>query len=244
VGEATLDGAAIMLPPIEPRLELLDDPSDTWSHGIDRYADGPGTGAKWDPAVVVDKGPLMAAFVRSGSIGESRVWAETRVYGGCPEIDLILRVHWCARHKVLKFVLPFAAPAVRRVDGIPGHYLPRELDGRERPLRDWALFESGSGSQLGVVCPDVYALDAGPDRARLTLLRSPLMAHHEPRGADSLRGTVADQGVHEFRFRFLGGKAIRPAALDAQAAMLCRPPIRADVTHGMGQFPQRKAKRS
>ena len=223
-------------PDVAPRLELLDDPTDTWSHDIDRYAEGPAVSAAWEPAVVVDKGPLMASFIRTGAIGDSRLWAETRVYADCPVVELLLRVHWRARHKVLKLSLPFGTPAVDRVDGIPGYHLQRGLDGCERPLRDWSLFKFAPGAQLGIVCPDVYALDATPQRARLTLLRSPLMAHHLPRAADSLRGPAADQGVHEFRFRFLGGTALQPAAMDAHAAMLCSPLIRADVTRGMGQL--------
>ena len=229
-------------PDLAPRFELLDDPTDTWSHDVDRYAEGPGVLATWKPAVVVDKGPLMAAFIREGAIGDSRLWTETRVYADCPIVDVLLRVHWRARQQVLKLVLPFDKPAKDRIDGIPGYHLQRKLDGCERPVRDWSLFEFAKGAQLGIVCPDVYALDATPDRLRLTLLRSPLMAHHLPRAADALRGQVADQGVHEFRLRFIGGVALQPADLDAHAAMLCRPLIRADVTRGMGERDRLKSR--
>ncbi len=219
---------------LEARLELLDDPTDTWSHGIDRYQEGPGAVAVWESAVIVDKGPLMASFIRKGAIGDSLLWAETRVYADWPSVDVLLRIHWRARRQVLKLVLPFGDPAEDRTDGIPGHHLRRPLDGCERPLREWSLLEFGGGRRIGVVCPDVYAMDATPQRARLTLLRSPLLAHHEPGSPDSLRGQVADQGIHELRLRFVGGNLVTPAALDAHAAMLCQPLIRADVTRGMG----------
>jgi len=227
---------------LRPQLELLDDPTDTWSHGIDRYAEGPGVPADWDAATLVDKGPLMASFIRHGQIGDSTLLQETRVYADWPVVEMILRIHWRQKHKVLKLVLPFYAPAVERMDGIPGAYIARELDGAERPLRDWTLFRFGDGRRLGVVCPDVFALDARPERARLTLLRSPLMANHDPRKPDSLRGLVADQGVHEFRFGFFCERTVVPDELDRHALMLHRPLVRADLTRGMGATRPRPSK--
>ncbi len=219
---------------LEPRLELLDDPSNTWSHGIDRYQGGPGAAPVWGPPVMADKGPLMASFIREGTIGDSRLWAETRIYADWPVVDMLLRVHWRARHKMLKLILPFTVPASGRTDGISGYRLQRQMDGCERPLRDWSLVEFEGEPRLAVVCPDVYALDATPQRMRLTLLRSPLMANFGRRAEEALRGVPADQGVHEFRLRFLKGQSVTFESLDAHAAMLCQPLVRADVTRGMG----------
>jgi len=222
------DGASL-----RPKLMLMEDPSDTWSHGLDRYIDGPAEAASWQPPVIVDRGPLMASYIRSGRIGQSDLLLETRVYFGWPLVECHMRVHWRQSHKTLKLVLPFDEQAITRVDGIPHGHLDRQLDGAERPLRDWSLFTFANGHRLGVVCPDVFALDATSHRGRLTLLRSPIMAHHEPRVADSPRGQFADQGIHEFRFRFLCGATITPDIMERHALMLQRPLIRVDVTHGM-----------
>jgi alpha-mannosidase len=223
------DDATLLL----PRLELIDDPTDTWTHEVDRYGRDPVARPKWGAPRVIEAGPLMAAFQRDGRIADSEILVEYRVYADEPFVECRLRVHWRARHKVLK--LTFALPAAlgRRRDGIPGGELVREPDGKERPVRDRTLLELAGGQRIGLLFPDAYALDATPDAVRLTLLRSPKMAHdHGYRGA-APRATYADQGVHEFRFRFFCGRAVDEALLDRHALMMHRPPAVADLTRGM-----------
>ncbi|MCK6488442.1 MAG: hypothetical protein L6R48_08970, partial [Planctomycetes bacterium] len=62
----TADGRALPI-----ALHLLDDPSDTWSHGRDRYAELPLATASWSPARVLESGPLRAAIAQEGVIGGS-----------------------------------------------------------------------------------------------------------------------------------------------------------------------------
>ena len=228
-----------------PRLELLADPSDTWSHGLDRYAEGPlttrpspwasGKGEeepRWQAPLLVDTGPLMASLLQHGVIGKSRLTAEYRVYTGEPFVELRLRVHWIERHKLLKLIWPLKGIA-RRWDGVMGGELERACDGKERPLRDRTLLETKSGLRIGVVCPDVFALDCTSKRLRLTLLRSALMAHHDPHPGNAPRFTVSDQGEHEFRFQFHCGSYLEGQLLDRQAFMYQRPLAAADLTRGM-----------
>ncbi len=216
-----------------PRLDLLEDPSDTWTHRLDRYLEGPAETARWNDPAFVDYGPLMASAIQTGTVGQSLLKAEWRVHAGDAWVELRLTVHWLERQKILKLTMPFPAPARERVDGIPGHWLTRPNTGRELPLRDFTINRCEDGQQLAVICPDVYALDATPERLRLSLLRSAVMAHHEPHLGHSPRGVVSDQGVHEFRFRFQLGKDIAPAACDANATGWQRAPLCADLTRGM-----------
>lgn len=212
-----------------PELKLYDDSTDTWSHNIDRYAETPVAAAVWSKPSVVDSGPVMASLIREGTIGTSRVKAEWRVYAGRPAADLILQVHWQERFKVLKLALSLRAGKTR-IDGISGGHLERANSGAEAPLRDWTLLGGGDRA-LGIVAPDVYALDAAPSRVRLTLLRSPYLAWHIPNPGVDPRGQAADQGVHVFRFRFIAGASAQE--LDDIAIALQRPLIMADVTRGM-----------
>ena len=122
---------------------------------------------------------------------------------------------------------------VRRHDGIPGDALERPTDGRELPVRDRTLLELADGQHVGLVFPEAYALDATPERVRVTLLRSPIMAHHDPYVGPGPRGRFADQSIHEFRLRIFGGPALSGAQLDRQALMLHRPLVVADLTRGM-----------
>jgi alpha-mannosidase len=208
-------------------LALTDDPSDTWAHGCDRYADG-GVTPSWGPARIVDRGPLMASAIQEGSLGRSSLRAEWRVHAGDPGAELLLDVLWLDQHKVLKLVVP-GGGARERQDGVLGGPLTRRNDGREMPLQDWTALP-----HMAIACPDVFALDATPVRLRLTLLRAPLMAHHEPHRGKSARGRHSDQGWHRFRFRFGPGGAAGAAAMAAAATAWMRPALLVETTHGMG----------
>ncbi len=256
-----------------PQLEMVEDPTDTWTHEVDRY-DGQAVAASlWDQTRVIDFGPLMGSLQQRGRIGRSDVTAEWRVYAGEPFVELLLRVYWSERHKLLKLTVPLAAPIARRRDGIPGGELQRPSDGREHPVRDRTLLELADGTRVGLLLPDAYALDAtngarsasegfsGRDaangarsasegfsgqgdgmrdgstaagaRVRITLLRSPLMAHDYRFHTVETRGVYADHGMHEFRFRFFAGADVTGDLLDRHALMLHRPLLAADWTRGM-----------
>lgn len=215
-----------------PRLDLIADGTDNWSHAVDRYPDGPITSPVWDAPFALDNGPLMAALQQTGRVGDSTLRAEWRVYAGEPFVELRLAVNWRERDRLLKLVLPLDGNASTRRDGIPGASLERPTDGREYPMRDWTLARQGK-TAVAVVSPDIYALDMTPTRVRFTLLRSPLLTHHDPNLGMVSRFTVADQGPHEFRLRFYAGAALKPEYLDQQAAMLHRPLVCADLTRGM-----------
>ncbi|MDR3708347.1 MAG: glycoside hydrolase family 38 C-terminal domain-containing protein [Capsulimonadaceae bacterium] len=211
---------------LAPRLELLDDATDTWSHGIDRYAAGPGLSAHWEAPSLIDRGPIMASLIQTGTIGDSRLKAEWRVYADRPDVTLLLTVHWLEKHRILKLTVPLPQAASSRVDGVAGGDLSRENDGKECSLRDFT-----SMPDLGIVCPDVYGMDADRVRLRMTLLRSPAMAHHDPTSSTFPRAVISDQGVHTFRFRFYAGA--KPGDLDKAALAWQRPPVTADLTNGM-----------
>ena len=225
---------------VEPgRLELLDDRSDTWSHDIDRYAGEPVASASFDAPLVIDSGPLMASLLRVGHIGRSILQTEYRVYADAGFVELKLRVHWAEQFKLLKLTFELPAAATERIDGISGGELVRACDGKERPLRDRTLLRLADGNSLGVVCPDVFALDGDEHQVRLTLLRSPLMAWHEPNSGSGARQSFADQGVHEFSFRFFAGDDVTGELLDRHAMMMQRPLVVADLTRGMPKRPAR-----
>lgn len=210
-------------------LHVIDDPSDTWSHGVTRYAETPEDVVDWEQPQLVDQGPLMASVRQKGRVGRSPVVAEWRVYDGLRGAELLLDVQWRETRKLLKLVVPQHG-GTQRLDGTPGMALARDNDGVERPLHDWTRLDD-----VGLVCPDAYAIDVTAERARLTLLRSPLMAQHDPCPTDGSRmprAVVADQGTHRFRFRFLFD-GVLPEGLAAQAFAWHRPPLAAELTRGM-----------
>jgi alpha-mannosidase len=217
----------------EPVLELLEDFTDTWSHGVDRLGDRLAHITQWLDPMLLDDGPLMKSAVQRGLIGQSDVQAEWRVYADDPVVELLLRVHWHASHRILKLTLPLDSWLEGHSDGIPGGVLHRQSDGRESPIRGYTLLHFKERRAAAIICPDVFALDALGSRLRLTLLRSPLMAHHTAPVEGFPRAMYADQGIHEFRFQFAAGAEITLPWLERRAAMLQLPPVSADWTKGM-----------
>ncbi len=216
-----------------PVLELIDDPTDTWTHEVDRYSDTVVASPAWTETNVLDSGPLMASLQLKGKIGASELVTEWRVFSGEPFVEYRVRVYWNERHKQLKLALPLPAASAERIDGIPGGELVRRPDGKERPVRDFTLLQLADGTQYGVLFPDCYALDALERKVRITLLRSPKMAHHWPFAGKGPRAVYADQGMHEFTFRFFAGARVTTALLEAHASMLHAPAVSADLTRGM-----------
>jgi alpha-mannosidase len=217
---------------IAPRLELNDDSTDTWAHGVGRIGMTVTARAKWDEARIVDRGPLMVSAVQHGTIGDSLLFAEWRLYAGDPAVELLLNIDWRARLHALKLVLPLPQNLKSHTDGIPGRALVRAPEPRERPVRDFSLLHLEDGRDFGIVCPDVFALEADAQAVSLTLLRSPFMAHHDPAKAeDTPRATLADQGLHAFRFRFIPGPTVE--ILEDRAMAWNRPLVTADWTRGM-----------
>ena len=216
-----------------PELALYDDATDTWGHGIDRFAALNREAAVWEPAQVVDEGPLMGSLVQKGMVGSSAIQAEWRVHLGRPWVEFLLRVAWAEKHRVLKLQLRLPSDVAEREDGILGGSFVRAMDGRELPVRDWTRVRLNNATDFAVVMPEVYALDGDAGRIGLTLLRSPLMAWHEPNPGTHPRGIFSDRGEHFFRFRFLAGGTLSAAELDRMAFGMQRPPLTADVTRGM-----------
>ena len=216
-----------------PRLHVVDDLTDTWSHGVDRYGETPIAVDEPADLHVAEPGPLRAALLDEGTVAGDPYQIAWRTYAGEPFVEAVLWLHWRQRHRVLKWVVKLPSPATDRQDGMPGGWVARPLDGAERPLRDATRLTLADGRVLGVVCPDCFALDATPARLRLTLVRSPAMANHEPTPPDPRRRDFADQGEHRFVARFFLGTDVTPGLLDRHALTLQRPPRTADLTRGM-----------
>lgn len=228
------EGGALPL----PTLKLFEDTTDTWTHVIDRYSGALCAEAQWGEMENVDNGPLMASRIAHGSIGRSDLTAEWRVYQE-GFIDLLLTVNWREQHKLLKLEQALPGTPQSRTDGVLGDWLARPFDGREWPMRDGILLISevadGQTSALGIVAPDVYAVDVTQERLRFTLLRSAIMAHHDPHNGIAPRRTFTDQGEHTFRFRYFVGASVDTDLLERHATQLQRPLIIADFTRGMPQ---------
>lgn len=222
-----------------PELRLIEDRSDTWSHGIDRFAGPQLDHAHWDEPELVETGPLRHLWRVTGRIGESRLCADWRRYRGHHFYELRLRVNWHEHHRLLRLSWAPGAAITSREDGISGGGLPRASDGRELPLRDRSLLKLTGGQRAGLVAPEVFAVSGDKNEVHLTLLRSCPFAHHDPKILPAKLEHYAwvDQGEHTFVLRFFPAGKVTARTLDRHALHLQQKPVAADVTRGMPHRP-------
>ncbi|HEY3396291.1 MAG TPA: hypothetical protein VGM19_01415 [Armatimonadota bacterium] len=234
VARITSDGADL-LAAAGIRLVVVEEDTDTWSHGIVSF-DGPVLGefAAAEPWAGVAGGPLRGELVNDFATPDGALrWSVALTNDGAV-VHLRLRLHWQGRAKLVRMLIPAAFPVSLRRDGTPGTILPRPLDGKEYPVMDVLSLEGG-GHCLTVVSPDLYSASVTPEGvARLTLLRSPLYAHE---GGSQLPPHNAyqatDQGVHEFEIALLVTEAFEEESALNEAYKLNAPPLLSETTFGM-----------
>ena len=179
--------------PFAPSFILRAEPTDTWAHQIDRFAGEVVEKLTWSELTPLESGPIKEIWRTSGTIGQSPVAAEWRLHPHQQFFDLHLSVDWREQHAALQLAFGTGSKILHREDGIPGTTLQRPMDGRELPLRDLSRITLTDGTHAGLAAPSAYSISGTDGALTLTLLRSPLLAHHEPHDGQALRRVFADQ---------------------------------------------------
>jgi alpha-mannosidase len=179
-----------------PMLWVVDDSSDTWSHGIEGFGDGCAHFRVISHAIL--EGPLVSHFTQELAFEKSTATMTYKLYAGLPFFDLDILVRWEEIQRVLKLELTLIRPFEHwTVQGACGSIV-KHTHRREEPLHGW--LEAGD---LRFVQDGAYAVDHMDDRIRITLVRSNWYGFHDPYNLDPLAPMEpTDVGKHRFRFRF------------------------------------------
>ncbi len=231
----------------EPGMSLvvLDDPSDTWSHGSAAFQSEVGR-FRADSVVLEESGPVRACVRSTLSYGSSRIVHRVRLYRELPIIEGELTIHWAEKRRMLKLALPTAFR-----DGVATYETPygqvvRSADGNEQPGQQWADLtgwleadDRRSRYGLSIINDCKYSYDATPDELRMALLRSPAYAHHDPAVLDmSHEYQFIDQGQQIVRYRLVphdGG--LTGSQLSRRAVELNMSPIWVNEHSHSGRLP-------
>lgn len=189
-------------------IAVYDDPSDTWSHGIDRYStDAKGVFTATTGWSRTESGPLRHRFVNTIRFAHSRADLALSIYDSQARVEIFLRLYWSGVQEIAKLLVRPGFRPARRLDGVPGGVLARALDGRELPIQN-QIHLGDDRNGITIVTGDIFAADVQPDGLlRLTLVRSPYFAHHLPYypAKHEALFPVTDQGMHEYRISLLAG---------------------------------------
>lgn len=198
----------------------LDDATDTWSHGLDRYG-GDEEEGRLLSLQVAEPGPVRATVRSVWSLGPgaTTVRQEVSLYEGEPFVEIRLDVDWHERQRVLKLVIPTALTRPVSTAGAPYGSVTRPCSGHEEPMVHWVDLSESDGA-WGLACTSDCAggYDASGPTLRLTVLRSPRVADHgQPWGRDDPVGfPCTDQGRSTTRYR------VTPHPGPAEAAQIPR----------------------
>ncbi len=202
-GGEPADDSAVLAGGVRP--VVIDDASDTWSHGVSRYEGPEDEGAPVSVAVT-EHGPVRVTVRSVWSFGEAgtTVAQEISLYEGETFVEVRLDVDWHESHRVLKLVVPTALSGPVSVAGAPYGSVARPCRGHEEPMVHWVdLSDEEAGWGLACTADAAGGYDASGATLRLTVLRSPRVADHGlgwgTRGGPGYPFT--DQGRHRARYR-------------------------------------------
>ncbi|HUS59131.1 MAG TPA: glycoside hydrolase family 38 C-terminal domain-containing protein [Planctomycetota bacterium] len=193
---------------------VIDDPSDTWSHDIVEFRNEIGRFA--GPTQLVECGPVRATLRTRQTWGASSIEQDYTLYNGLDRIDCEMRIDWHERHKMLKLAVPVNAAEPQATFEVPLGTIVRPPLGHEEPGLRWADLAWTAGGQttgLTIANDSKYGYDFKGKELRVSILRSPIYAFHDPRVPEaSKKYLYTDQGTQTVRY------SLRPHAGDWREA--------------------------
>jgi alpha-mannosidase len=208
---------------------VMEDPSDTWSHGIDAFPDVIGRFDAQGNVALIEDGPVRQVVRARAIWGDSSLTADFALYHDLARLDCSYAVNWREQHRMLKLAYATQVEADTVCAEIPGGFLARLADGTEQPCQQWVDLTGRLQDQrtagLSVLNDSLYGYDAQPGEIRMTVLRSPIFAFHQPREVQAgVSYRYTDQGTHRFRLALLPhDDRVTPAEITQHALALNTP---------------------
>jgi len=182
--------------------QVLEDTSDTWSHGEQGYTHM--LGQFMEARICIgEQGPLQASlFIKRK--WECSTWLQEIILRA-DSAEILIRnwLHWMGQQRVVKlaFTLPISSPMACR--DVPFGSFPFSPNGQEIPLQMW-MDVTGRGTNnrlmgLTLINDSKYGGDVNGATMRLTVLRCPPYAYDRAHSLGTkLRYDWVDQGLQEF----------------------------------------------
>jgi len=178
---------------------VINDPSDTWSHNVFRFKDEIGrfSNAK---IKVLEMGPVKGTIKVESYYNKSKLIQEFTLYRTLKLIEVKVTIDWHEQLKMLKLKFPVNVNNPTVTYHIPYGFISRPCNGEEEPGGEWIdVGDEEYGFTL--INNAKYSYDVDNNLLSLTVLRSPVYAHHIPRELDLNEDyRYIDQGEQEFTY--------------------------------------------
>lgn len=187
---------------------VMEDVSDTWSHNVLHFNKKCGT-FRAKSVKRVEHGPVKSVIRVESEYQKSTIVQDFTMYRELNHIDVHVTVNWQEQFKALKLMFPVDLIFRKSTYEIPYGHIVRENNGEEEPGQSWidtSGTHPGTGESYGLsILNDAkYSFDIHGKELAVTVLRSPIFAHHDPKqpSADEHYAFV-DQGIQTFTYTLL-----------------------------------------
>lgn len=210
---------------------MIEDRSDTWSHGVFRFDRALEGAFELVRMAVTETGPVRTTVTVESAWGQSTLVQAFSLYQGLERVDVHVTVDWHEQFKLLKLRFPLALGHYKVTHEIPYGHIERAPTGEEEPMQRWVDISgsaaNGTAYGLSLLNDGKYSVDVTGNEIGLTVLRSPVYAHHDPAEIEP-DGDYAfiDQGVQTFTYSLYPHRGSwEDAGTVRQAAELNQPPV-------------------
>ena len=218
---------------------VIDDPSDTWGHGITAYDSVAGE-FECIGTRLLEHGPVRGIVRVESRYGSSTLREDYVLSADVPYVDVRIALDWREPMKLLKLRYPTSVETDYATFETPYGHLQRPAGGDEEPGQSW-VDVSGGGRGLAVINDAKYGYDVHGGDIGISAVRSPVWAWHAPRELEE-DGDFAymDQGPQTFLVRLVPHDGDwREAGVVRLAAELNQPAFALIETFHPGPLPQR-----
>jgi alpha-mannosidase len=226
------------------RPAVNDDPSDTWGHNVFTFNHEIGS-FEVARGGLIEHGPVRSTLRVESAWGRSQLVQEFSLARGIEQVDVRVWLDWRDRQMALKLRFPLHLNFMKATHEIPYGTIERAANGEEEPIQSWVDLsgisrESGKPYGMSLLNDGKYSCDVTIRDIGLTVLRSPIYAHHMPVEPQEGRNySSMDQGIQQFRYVLLphpgsweqAGTARRAAELNQE------PIVQATTFHPLGSLP-------
>ncbi len=188
---------------------VINDLSDAWGHGQLRFDDKIGT---FKPVKVkkVEDGPVRGVIRVISEYEKSTLVQDFILYKQLHKVEVKVKVNWQEKYKALKIQFPVSFSQRKVTYEIPFGQITREANGEEEPMQNWVDVTGTINKEkkdiygLSILNDSKYSADATGNTIHLTVLRSPIYAHHIPFEPDLEDDyPIIDQGIQTFSYTLL-----------------------------------------
>jgi len=178
---------------------VIKDLSDTWSHNVFKFKEKIGKFIR-TTIKIVEKGPVRGRIRIKSIFKNSTLIQDVILYRELNIIECRVTINWQEKQCVLKLSFPVNVNNPEVTYQIPYGFIKRPPNGDEEPGGTW-IDVSDENYGLCLINNAKYSYDVEGSDLRLTVLRSPVYAHHRPKILENnIDYQYIDQGEQTFTY--------------------------------------------